>query len=254
MIDRLGQLLRDNERVYGVICRDPTLLEIELMAQAGYHIVWIDLEHSPKPVDEVIHLGRTITYLGMVSLVRIPELSRTHVQLLLDGGIEVMVLPDVRSASEASEFVQLGKYPPLGARGFSSTTTRAGFTPGADQEETLLSANAATRLMVMFESDEGYEALDAILDVEGIDMVGVGRNDWAVGLGLYGDQADAYLAPKIDTVYSSASRAGKTVTVSVSSPVEASHYFDLGARVFFLGVDVTIKRRALTETIAPFKD
>ena len=113
MIDRLGQLLRDNERVYGVICRDPTLLEIELMAQAGYHIVWIDLEHSPKPVDEVVRLGRTITHLGMVSLVRIPELSRTHVQLLLDGGIEVLVLPDVRSAQQASEFVQLGKYPLL---------------------------------------------------------------------------------------------------------------------------------------------
>ena len=106
----------------------------------------------------------------------------------------------------------------------------------------------------MFESDEGYEALDAILGVEGIDMVGVGRQDWAVGLGLYGDRAESDLGPKIETVYGSASRARKTISVSVSSPDEASHYVDLGARVFFLGVDVTIKRRALAETIAPFKD
>ena len=255
LIDRLGQLLHQHELLYGVICRDVTPTEIELMAQAGYHIVWLDLEHSPQPTDEAIRLSRTIAHLGMVPLVRIPELSRTHVQILLDGGVEIIALPVVRDAAQAGELVQLGKYPPLGRRGISSSTPRAGFTLGADPKRTLHELNDATRLMVLFESDEAYEALDEILDVDGIDMVALGPNDWASGLGLFGDEAGAYLAPRIDRVISSAAKAGKTVAVGVSSPEQASHYFGLGARLFFIGgVDIAIKRKALIETIAPFQN
>ena len=83
--DRLGELLGKNDLLYGVICRDVTLTDIELMAQEGYHIVWIDLEHSPQSSEEAIQLSRTIDHLGMVPLVRIRELSRTNVQPLLDG-------------------------------------------------------------------------------------------------------------------------------------------------------------------------
>ena len=255
MIDRLGQLLRQHEMLYGVICRDVTLTEIELMAQAGYHIVWLDLEHSSLATSEAIRLGRTITHLGMVPLVRIPELSRTHVQTLLDGGVEIIALPVVRDAAQASELVQLGKYPPLGRRGISSTIPGTGFTIGADPEKRLREVNDATHLMVLFESGEAYEALDAILDVDGIDIVAMGPNDWASGLGLFGDEASAYLAPRMDRVVSSAAKAGKTVAVGVSSPEQASHYFGLGARLFLLGgVDIAIKRKALIETIAPFQD
>ena len=40
---RLGELLAEHEALYGVICRDATLTDIELMAQAGYHVVWLDV-------------------------------------------------------------------------------------------------------------------------------------------------------------------------------------------------------------------
>ena len=55
---------------------------------------------------EVIRLGRTIAHLGMVPQVRIIELSRGPVQSLLDGGFQIVVLPDIRNAEMASQFVQ----------------------------------------------------------------------------------------------------------------------------------------------------
>ena len=109
MADRLTELLNKHDRLYGVICRDATPIDIELLAQLGYHLVWIDLEHSTKPLSEVIRLGRSIAHLGMVPLVRIPELSREYVQLLLDGGIPIIILPDVRSANEGEEIRGIGK-------------------------------------------------------------------------------------------------------------------------------------------------
>ena len=252
-MDRLGQLLSQHEQLYGLICRDVTLLEIELIAQAGYHFVWLDLEHSHQSNEEAIRLSRTITHLGMVPLVRILELSRTHVQKLLDGGVEIIALPVVRDAAQACELVQLGKYPPLGQRGISSSTPRAGFTLGDDPKKRLQEVNDATHLMVLFESDAAYESLEAILGVEGIDVVGAGPNDWAAGLGLFGDEAAAYLAPRIDRLISLAAKAGKTIVMGVSSPEKVSHFYGLGARLFLIGgTDIAIKRKALMETIAPF--
>ena len=177
MIDRLDQLLREHDRLFVMICRDATPTDVELMAQAGYHVVWLDLEHSPQPISDAVRLGRTVSHLGMVPLVRVPEMSRSHVQVLLDAGIEIIALPDVKNALEASELVQLGKYPPVGRRGFSSTTAVTGFTVGIDPEATLRQVNDATRLMILVESEEGYEALDAILEVEGIDIVAIEAGD-----------------------------------------------------------------------------
>lgn len=250
MNDRLGQLLRDHEFLYGVICRDATLTDIEVMAQEGYHIVWFDLEHSPQSASEALRLGRSATHLGMVPLARIPELTRSQVQVLLDGGMQVITLPDVRDVGSADRFVQLGKYPPMGERGASTTGAGTGFSLRDDPERAFREANESTHLMVMFESDEGYEALDEIVAIGGIDMVGVGPMDWGVSLGLFGDEAKAHLAPKIDRVLSKASSAGKIAVASAAGPDEAKHLRDLGVRVLFLGVDVAMRRHGLAQALA----
>ena len=254
MADRLTELLNKHDRLYGVICRDATPIDIELLAQLGYHLVWIDLEHSTKPLSEVIRLGRSIAHLGMVPLVRIPELSREYVQLLLDGGIPIIILPDVRSANEAKKFVELAKYPPIGRRGVSSTTAAAGYTLGANPEETFSEANDGTHLMVLIESDDGYAALDDILEIEGVDMIMVGQQDWGASSGIFGELAEEQLSPKIDRLITAASKAGKIVAASASSPEDAGRCQNLGARIFILGVDITIKRGALAERIRQFHD
>ena len=255
MKDRFGELLNENDVMYGLICRDATLTDVELMAQEGYHIVWLDLEHGPQSTEEAIRLSRTISHLGMVPLVRIVELSRTHVQRLLDGGVKVLTLPDIRSAEQAAELARLGKYPPLGERGVSSTSGGTDFSIGPDPQRTLREANESTHLMVMFESDEGLASLDAILDVESVDMVTIGPMDWSVSLGMFGAEAQAHLAPKIETVLASASRAGKmTAMGATTSPEQTKRYRELGVRIFFVGVDIALKRKALAETKARFQE
>lgn len=254
MEDRLTQLLNRHHRLYGVICRDATPIDIELLAQLGYHLVWLDLEHSTKPLSEVIRLGRSIAHLGMVPLVRIPELSRAYVQLLLDGGIPIIILPDVRSADEARQFVELAKYPPIGRRGVSSTTAAAGYTLGVDPQKTFSEVNDGTHLMVLIESDEGYAALDDILEIDEVDMIMVGQQDWGASSGIFGELAKEQLIPKIGRLTTTASKAGKIVAASASSPEDARRSESMGARIFILGVDITIKRSALAERIRQFHE
>ena len=247
--DRLGELLDENQVLYGMICRDATRTDIELLAQAGYHIAWIDLEHSHQSSGQALELCRTASHLGMVPLVRMIELSRTHVQRLLDGGADIVALPDVRSAAEARHLARLGKFPPLGERGVASSVTGTGYTLMPDPQERLRQANEATHLMAMIETDTAYQQLDELLAIDAIDLLSVGPMDWGVSLGLFGDEARTHLAPKIEHVLKAGTAAGKIIGWGVGDPQQAAHYRDLGMRLFFLGPDVGIKYRVFNETI-----
>ena len=249
MSDRMLELLNENDVLYGIICRDPSPIEIELIAQAGYHVVWVDMEHAPFDPSEVVRLCRTILHLGMAPLVRIVELTRTQVQILLDGGVHNLLLPDIRSARHAAEFARLAKYPPLGERGVSSTSGAYDYRLGSDVEKTLAEANTATHLMVQVESDEGLESLDAICAIDGIDMVTVGPADWSIGLGLFGPEKGPIMDEKTDAVITKAHAAGKVTAMTTSDPKAAERYVRMGVRMLFVGVDLNLKRAAFTDAI-----
>lgn len=250
MKDRLAELLNEHDLLKGIICRDPTLTDIELMALAGAHVIWMDLEHAPFTHARAIDLARTITHLGMVPMARIIELQRTHVQSLLDGGFHIILLPGITDDSQARELVRLGKYPPDGQRGVSTSAAGLDFDLGKGdaQRRKLRDANLSTRLAVQFESDSAYEHLDAVCAVDGIDVVTVGPADWAVSLGLFGDDA-RQLHGKTDHILATAVQAGKIAAMGIGTPEQAAHYADLGVRILFAGVDVNIKRRAFTDTL-----
>jgi 4-hydroxy-2-oxoheptanedioate aldolase len=250
MTDRLSELLGQKDTLLGLICRDPTLTDMELLAQAGCDAVWIDLEHGAIAALDALRLGRTVTHLGMVPVVRIIELNRTHIQSMLDGGFKVLVLPQVTSAAEARRFVELAKYPPLGNRGVSSSAAGINFSFGSDPLKTLSEANAATHLMIQIEDDRGYENLEPILEVEGVDMITVGPTDWGISRGLSPVQAKETLRPLIEKVFTAARKAGKITAMGVSNAEEAKQYKAWGARIIFAGIDIPLKRKAFEESLA----
>jgi 4-hydroxy-2-oxoheptanedioate aldolase len=254
MTNRLHELLNQHKVLYGAICRDSTLTDIELLAQTGYHVLWIDLEHGGLSLTEAVRLCRTIVHLGMIPLARISELQRDQVQSLLDGGFQILVLPGTEDARQAAELVRLSKFPPRGERGLSSTSPGIGFSLGDDLEATLREADDAIHLMVQLESDEGLANLDAILQVEGIDMVTVGPLDWAVSRGLFEKKSRGELDGWIDGLLSASSRAGKLTAMVVADAQRARRYVDLGVRLLFVGVDVALKRKVFAETLARFQE
>ena len=252
MKDRLRELLGEHGILCGVICRDATFTDIEVLAASGCHVIWMDFEHSPVSMTRAAELCRLICHTGMVPMARIIELARTHVQGLLDWGYQVILLPDVRDERQASELIRLGTYPPRGDRGVSTSAAGLDFNLGSDVAGKLAEANAVTHLAVQFESDAGFERLDAICAMEDIDVVTVGPGDWAISSGLFGKEKAA-LTPKVEQVIKTAADAGKTVAMGVGSAEQATRYVQLGARVLFAGVDVNLKRRVFQESLAPFQ-
>ena len=253
MTDRLVELFEQHEVLYGIICRDPTLVDIELFAQVGYHVIWMDLEHSSMAPSEAMRLCRTIEHLEMVPLVRVIELARRDVQSLVDAGFRIILLPDITNADQAAELVRLSKFPPLGRRGVSSSGAGTGYTLGEDTQQTLARANETTHLMVQFESDTGLANLDAILGVDGIDMVTVGPNDWAISLGAFDEASKSGVSRRIEKVFTAARAAGRITAMGVSSAAEAERFIEMGVRLFFVGVDINVKRKAFATALTAIR-
>lgn len=248
--DRLSCLLEQHDTLFGMICRDASSTDVELMAQEGYHIIWLDYEHGSQSLAEMLRLGRTIAHLNMVPMLRISELSRNQVQTAVDAGIQIVTLPNVSGAQEVKDLVRFGKYPPLGNRGVSTTNAGAGYTLGADTRRTLEAINEATHLMAMIEGEAGYEHIHEILDVQDCDMITVGPLDWATSLGLYGHQARRELAPKIERLVSLAVECGKTVALVVLDDAQQiRRYREMGVRIFFIGEDIVLKRAMFSSAL-----
>lgn len=248
----LRELLSEYDTLYGILCRDTTLTDIELMAEVGYQIVWFDLEHGTQSLERVLELARTVAHLHMVPMARIGELSRSSVQRLLDGGLQILCLPSVRSEDRARELVRFAKYPPLGSRGLATYVAATSFEKPADQNRAMLQANAATHLMVMIESETGFKNLQSILNVEGIDIVSVGKLDWAANEGLLGERTDE-IETRAREVLELASAAGKLTAISASDSKQAATYRALGVRMLFLGGDIALKRQMLMDRLLEFQ-
>ena len=249
--DPLTECLEKEDLLFGVICRDATHVDIELIAAAGYKIVWFDREHSSQSLSEMLRLSRTVVHLGMIPLLRVSELSRAQIQTALDGGMQIVTLPNVQNAEMTRSLVSYGKYPPVGTRGVSTTNAGAGYNLDADVRKTLDTVNRSTHLMAMIESDAGYENLDEILTVPECDMITVGPLDWAVGAGYSGAEAREALRPKIEHTIATAVARGKTVaTVVLDDATTLNRHRSLGVRIFFVCEDVVLYRRALTSVLA----
>src|ERR1700728_2722225 len=167
---------------------------------------------------------------GVTPLVRVPGVG--DVQRILDAGALGIIAPHVQSADEARAYVRAAKYPPLGERSNAGPLPHLqyrAFPPA----QAYAAIDAATMVVVQFESDEAIKNADAIVAVEGVDMVLIGTNDLLADWGLPGQ----YDHPRVRDAYE---KHGKHAAVGgfATRPDLAAQYVRLGARYVSTGTDL----------------
>ena len=86
----------------------------EIVAQAGYDCVMIDLEHGPGSTLDAIALMQAIQGRECAALLRVPENAPVWLKKVLDAGVGGVMVPSVNSAAEAEAVVQACRYAPRG--------------------------------------------------------------------------------------------------------------------------------------------
>lgn len=187
MLDRSRELLRKiraKEPTIGswISLAHPAIAEI--MADAGFDWLVIDMEHSVITIREAEELIRVIDLKGLVPLVRLTANDPSQIKRVMDAGAHGVVVPMVNTREEAEAAVRAVKYPPLGSRGVGLARAQ---TYGFGFEEYARSINENTIVIAQIEHIDAIHNLESILSVEGIDGTIIGPYDLSGSMGKPGE-------------------------------------------------------------------
>ena len=154
----------------------------EIMGNAGYDWVAVDLEHGSIDIHQLPDIFRALELGGTIPLVRLAHGEPKDCKRALDAGAFGVIAPMVESAEHLVSIRNACCWPPSGSRGVGFS--RANLF-GSRFSEYLIEAQAPL-LVAMIENVRALENLDAILEVQGLDALLVGPYDLSSSLGVTG--------------------------------------------------------------------
>jgi len=156
----------------------------ELMTQAGFEWLTIDMEHSAIDISQAQELIRIVELSGIVPLARVSNNSPEVIKRVMDAGSYGVIVPMVNSKTEAEQAVKSVKYPTAGIRSVGlSRAQKYGFDFSSYKEW----LEKESIVIVQIEHVKAINNLEAILRTPGIDGSIIGPYDLSGSLGCPGE-------------------------------------------------------------------
>lgn len=247
----LADTLRSDETIVSAWVTLPDALIAELVARSGFGAVTLDVQHGLHDTGSVMRSIGGIALAGKPALVRLAVDDFALASRCLDFGAEAVIAPMINSGDDARRLVAATKYPPLGERSWGPTRamTLFGISDPATQ---LATANRSTLAIAMIETRSAMEALDDILDVDGLDGVFVGPSDLSVT--LTGGQRLAPNDPIVDAplrdIAARARDAGKIAGAFAGNGERVRFCRDAGYRLIALANEQVYLARGISAMLA----
>ena len=217
-----------------------TTESVEIMADAGFDFVVIDLEHAPLGIDTTARMISLARAAGVLPLVRVPGHDAATIGRVLDAGAGGILVPHVDSADEARRVVSAMRFPPLGERG-AGGTSRAGRWGLLPRAEYVRVGNEDVLCIPQLESEAAFHAAADILAVEGVDAVFLGAGDLSLSLGVR--PADPRVQELLAAGRAAAAAAGKPCGAAAATAEAAVRAAGLGHQFVVVGNDATMLAR-----------
>lgn len=160
---------------------------VEIMADAGFDWLCVDMEHSVTDYFEAQQLIATIQAKGLKAYVRVGDNNALIIKRVLDAGADGIIVPMVKNAQEATKAVNAVKYPPIGERGVGLARAQ---NYGFGFEEYKDVKTKEIKLIAQIEHIDAINELEAIIETDGIDGTFIGPYDLSGSMGKPGDFDD----------------------------------------------------------------
>jgi 2-keto-3-deoxy-L-rhamnonate aldolase RhmA len=196
-----------------ITLNNPSIAEI--MADAGFDWLCVDMEHSVTDYYEAQQLIMAIQSKGVKAFVRVGENNTRIIKRILDAGADGIIVPSVNSAAEARKAVQAVKYPPQGARGVGLARAQSygfGFENYRDTK-----AKEIT-LIAQIEHINAIKELDEILQTDGIDGTFIGPYDLSGSMGKPGQWEEADVVEALKVYETTVKKYNKLIGFHVIQP------------------------------------
>jgi 4-hydroxy-2-oxoheptanedioate aldolase len=228
----------------------PRVEVIELLAYAGFDAVILDLEHGPYGIESLAPLVAAARSSDIACLVRVADARAQPIGAVLDVGAEGVVVPNVQSGASAAAVVAAARFAPEGRRGANPYVRAARYSADSSFFTT---ANALAASIVMVEGREGIAAIDAILDVEGLDAVFLGPVDVSMALGVPGEPEHPTVVAAVSSIVERARGRGIATGVFAPHVDAAARWLELGVRLVALSVDTALMLRGFEDALASLR-
>jgi 2-dehydro-3-deoxyglucarate aldolase len=138
----------------------------EIMANAGFDWLTVDMEHSAITLHQAQQLIQVIELCGVAPLVRVGENSENLIKRVMDAGAHGVIIPMVNTREDAIKAVSSVKYPPAGKRGVGLARAQ-GY--GLEFERYRQWVSADSVVIVQIEHINAVNNMESILAVDGGD-------------------------------------------------------------------------------------
>jgi 2-keto-3-deoxy-L-rhamnonate aldolase RhmA len=235
-IEKFKKTIQEGRTCVGVpiTLSDPTVSE--LMADAGYDFIWIDMEHAPVDLHVALQHVMAVRGTGTAPFIRVPWNDPVLIKPVLEFEPAGIIVPMIRTATEAELAVKACKYPPVGIRGFGP---RRGIKfGGKDMDQYLQEADDRTLVIIQIEHIDAVNNLDEILQVEGLDSICIGPNDLSGSIGRLGQTTHPAVVKMIDTIVAKVKASPLMLGVATGySEGNAQFWLDRGVNWIALNTD-----------------
>jgi 2-keto-3-deoxy-L-rhamnonate aldolase RhmA len=225
------QRLRGSQPVFGCTITTSSLDVAVRAAMAGFHFLWLELEHSPLSLESVRNVVLATRDLPAVPIARVPVTEGWAAKRVLDAGVHGVVFPFVSTPALAEAAAAACRYPPTGRRGSGASLAAASW-PEADTYTD--SADRNVLVVAIIEEESALAHADEIAATPGVDVVFAGTGDLSFSLGLRGDQRHPLVQESAALILAAARRHRKVAGRPAGSFEETQRYIEQGF-LFFQG-------------------
>jgi len=169
----------------------------EIMANAGFEWIVVDLEHSMISIETAGELIRVIDLAGVVPLVRLTSNHPDQIKRVMDAGAHGIIVPMVNDKVEAEKAVAAVHYAPQGSRGVGLARAQ-GY--GEQFTEYLQWQADGPVVIVQIEHRDALANLEDILTVSGVDGFIIGPYDLSCSLGIPGEFENSKFTKAMDQI------------------------------------------------------
>jgi len=157
----------------------------EVLVNAGYEWVTVDLEHSAITIDQAEKLIRVIDLAGAKPYVRVSSNDEVQIKRVLDAGAKGIIVPMVESKEDVLAAINATNYHPKGTRGMGLARAQ-GYGEAKAKNDYIQNISNRIELYIQIESKEALNHLDEMFSQD-INGYMIGPYDLSSSMGIAGD-------------------------------------------------------------------
>ncbi|MEM8649915.1 MAG: aldolase/citrate lyase family protein, partial [Pseudomonadota bacterium] len=205
------------------------------------------------------NLARAADANDMAVALRVSRNDPVEIMKALDAGIRYVVVPNIESASETQKAIAATRFSPDGLRG-ACPCCRSGGHFIRNWEAYVDDEHSRTGAIPLVETQKGFENIEEICSVVGLESLMVGPFDLSVSMGFHGDWRRREVANAVEQMVRCGVDTGLNVIMPVFAPTPAEckelveRWIDAGVHTFVIGSDKIIVAEAFSSWTSNISD